>query len=88
MVEEFTPQPDGSYLISCSANLYDLFDRFNVKGDNDSNSISGWVLDQMGRLPVEGDTFIYENMNVTVTRVDNRRILEIKVAVQPHEEED
>ncbi len=88
VVEEFTPQPDGSYLISCSANLYDLFDRFNVKGDNDSNSISGWVLDQMGRLPVEGDTFIYENMNVTVTRVDNRRILEIKVAVQPHEEED
>lgn len=88
VVEEFTPQPDGSYLISCSANLYDLFDRFHVKGDNDSNSISGWVLDQMGRLPVEGDTFVYENMKVTVTRVDNRRILEIKVAVLPQEEEE
>lgn len=83
VVEEFTPQPDGSYLISCSANLYDLFDRFRIKGDNDSSSISGWVLDQMGRLPVEGDTFVYENLHVTVTQVDNRRILQIRVAVDP-----
>lgn len=86
VVEEFKKQEDGSYLISCSANLDDLFDRFSIRADDiDSASISGWVLDQLGRLPVEGDQFIYENLAVTVTKLDQRRILEIRVAVLPEE---
>ena len=86
IVEEFKKQEDGSYLISCSANLDDLFDRFSIRADDiDSASISGWVLDQLGRLPVEGDQFIYENLAVTVTKLDQRRILEIRVAVLPEE---
>ena len=35
--------------------------------------------------PVEGDQFIYENLAVTVTKLDQRRILEIRVAVLPEE---
>ncbi len=89
VIEEFKPQEDGSYLISCSANLDDLFDRFSIRAtDIDSASISGWVLDQLGRLPVEGDRFVYENLDVTVTRLDHRRILEIRVAVIPEEEDE
>ena len=89
VIEEFKPQEDGSYLISCTANLDDLFDRFSIRAtDIDSASISGWVLDQLGRLPVEGDRFVYENLDVTVTRLDHRRILEIRVAVIPEEEEE
>ncbi len=89
VIEEFKPQEDGSYLISCSASLDDLFDRFSLRAvDIDSASISGWVLEQLGRVPVEGDHFNYENLDVTVTRVDHRRILEIRVAVIPSDEEE
>ena len=89
VIEEFKPQEDGSYLISCSASLDDLCDRFSLRAvDIDSASISGWVLEQLGRVPVEGDHFTYENLDVTVTRVDHRRILEIRVAVIPSDEEE
>ncbi len=89
IIEEFKPQDDGSYLISCSANLDDLFDRFSIRAtDIDSASISGWVLDQLGRMPVEGDHFVYENLDVTVTKLDHRRILEIRVALLPEEEDE
>lgn len=89
VIEEFKPQEDGSYLISCTANLDDLFDRFSIRAtDIDSASISGWVMDQLGRLPVEGDRFIYENLDVTVTRLDHRRILEIRVAEIPEEDDE
>ena len=89
VIEEFKQQEDGSYLISCSANLDDLFDRFSVRAvDIDSASISGWVMDQMGRLPVEGDHFVYENLDVTVTKLEHHRILEIRVAVIPEPEEE
>ena len=89
IIEEFKPQPDGSYLISCSASLDDLFDRFSTRSvDIDSASISGWILEELGRVPVEGDHFIYENLDVTVTRVDHRRTLEIRVVKIPDPEED
>ncbi|MBR5533778.1 MAG: HlyC/CorC family transporter [Ruminiclostridium sp.] len=89
IIEEFKQQEDGSYLISCSANLDDLFDRFSVRAvDIDSASISGWVMDQMGRLPVEGDHFVYENLDVTVTKLEHHRIIEIRVAVIPEPEEE
>ena len=87
VIEEFKKQEDGSYLISCSADLTDLFDLFKIKGECDSNTISGWVMEQIGRVPEEGDRFVSDGLDVTVTKVDHRRVLEIRVAVLPGEEE-
>ena len=86
VIEEFRKQPDGSYLISCSADLTDLFDLFAIKGECDSNTISGWVMERIGKVPEEGDHFVSDGLDVTVTRVDHRRVLEIRVVVLPGEE--
>ena len=88
VIEEFKKQEDGSYLISCSADLTDLFDLFSIKGECDANTISGWVMEQIGRIPEEGDHFISDGLDVTVTKVDHRRVLEIRVEVLPQPEED
>ena len=87
VIEEFKKEPDGSYLISCSADLTDLFDLFSLQNECDSNTISGWVMEQIGRIPEEGDHFETEGLDVTVTRVDHRRVMEIRVIPQPQEEE-
>lgn len=81
VIEEFKKEPDGSYLISCSADLTDLFDLFSLRGECDSNTISGWVMEQIGRIPEEGDRFEAEGLDVTVTKVDHRRVMEIRVVV-------
>ena len=81
VVEEFKKQPDGSYLISCNANLTDLYDLFSLKGESDSTTVSGWVMEGLGRIPEEGDRFTQDGLDVTVTRVDHRRVLEISVVV-------
>ncbi|MEG2456098.1 MAG: hemolysin family protein, partial [Oscillospiraceae bacterium] len=83
VIEQFQREPDGSYRISCSADLTDLYDLFSITGKCDYATVSGWVLEEIGRIPEEGDTFTYENLDVTVTRVDHRRVLEIRVVVQP-----
>ena len=88
VIEEFQKQEDGSYLISCNADLTDLFDLFAIKGDCDANTVSGWVMEQVGRVPEEGDQFQADGLDVTVTRVDHRRVLEIRVVVLPPEEPD
>ncbi|MCI8476988.1 MAG: HlyC/CorC family transporter [Oscillospiraceae bacterium] len=88
VIEEFKKEPDGSYLISCSADLTDLFDLFTLQNECDSNTISGWVMEQIGRIPEEGDRFETEGLDVTVTKVDHRRVMEIRVIPQPPQEDE
>ncbi len=81
VIEIFQKQPDESYLIACSADLDDMYDLFQVKGTCDAATVSGWVLEQVGRVPEVGDHFEAEGLDVTVTRVEHRRVLEIQVRV-------
>ena len=88
VIENFRKQEDGSYLISCSADLADLYDLFSLTGECDAATVSGWVMEQLGHVPNSGDRFTAEGLDVTVTKVDHRRVLEIRVVVLPKEEKD
>lgn len=86
VIETFQKQPDGSYLIACSADLDDMYDLFQVKGTCGAATVSGWVLEQVGRVPEAGDCFQAEGLDVTVTQVEHRRVLEIRVRVMEETE--
>lgn len=79
VIETFQKQADGSYLIACSADLDDMYDLFQVKGTCDAATVSGWVMEQVGRVPEVGDHFQAEGLDVSVTKVEHRRVLEIQV---------
>ncbi len=88
VIETFRKQEDGSYIIACSANLDDMYDLFELKGSCEAATVSGWVLEQVGRLPEEGDHFQAEGLDVTVLKVEQRRVLEIRVEVLEVEPEE
>ena len=80
VVESFKKLPDGSFLIDCATSLKDMQEMFGIQGDFDATTVGGWVLDQMGRIPTVGDSFVYDNrLSVRVTRVESTRVLEISV---------
>ncbi|MEE0434796.1 MAG: hemolysin family protein [Peptococcaceae bacterium] len=79
VVEAFKKQADGSYLVDCTADLDDMYDLFQVKGKCEASTVSGWVLEQIDRIPDVGDRFSAEGLDVVVTQVDNRRVIEIRV---------
>lgn len=86
--EEFRLNPDGSYTIDCSANLEDMFDLFSIDEERDYVSVSGWVMEELGRIPVEGDRFTDGRLHVTVTKTDGRRVMEIRVVQELPQRED
>jgi CBS domain containing-hemolysin-like protein len=89
VVEEFKQEPDGSWLIACSADLNDVFRLFDLKDDDvEASTLSGWVVEELGHVPEEGDTFQYENLNVTVTKMDKLRVVEIRIRQDQSETED
>ncbi len=90
VVEEFEKLGDNTYRIVCSANLDEMFELFEMKADEDTDmtTVSGWVMERLGRIPEEGDTFDSDGLHVTVTKTDARRVIEIEVVVTPAPEED
>ena len=45
------------------------------------------MLEQLGKMAEFGDTFEYKNLSVTVTDVEQRRVIEISVKVEEPKEE-
>ena len=82
VVEDFKEMPDGSVAVLCNVLPEKMFEYFGISGaQTDASSVGGWVLENLGKLAEEGDTFSYENLDVTVTKVLERRIIEIAVRV-------
>lgn len=90
VIEEFRKQSDGSYLVACSADLDDLYDLFDMKPgqEYDASTVSGWVMEEIGRVPDVGDRFQADGLDVCVTRVEHRRVMEIRVRPLPPEREE
>lgn len=83
VTEEIKKNEDGSYTITCSTSLDKIRDMFQIRKEYDFATVSGWVMDELGKIPEEGDSFTYDNLTVTVTKVDFRRAVEIRVVVAP-----
>lgn len=80
-VEQFRQQTDGSWLVSGSANIEDLFEKLSIPEDEniDSVTVSGLVQELTSRLPTVGDTFILGRYEGVVTRTVHRRVQEVRL---------
>ena len=87
VVEMIRKQEDGSYLISCSASVDDVFQLFDLRPKEDFSSISSWVMESLGRIPRVGDQFTCENLQITVTEIHRMRVMQIRVDLLPEPEE-
>ena len=70
---------EGAYLISCAESPEIMKDLFHEDPGDANTTMGGWVAEQLGRIPVQGDTFLWEELKVTVTKTDGRRVLEVEV---------
>lgn len=77
--EPFRQQDSSTYLVDCSVSLDSFCDMFHIAPDSDSNSLGGWVMEQLRKIPDPGDSFVYGDLTVTVTATNDRRVEEVKV---------
>ena len=79
--------PD-TWLVDAGMDFDDFAAFFHLKTDSEMVSVSGWVMEQFGRVPEAGDSFTFDDLAVRVTRVENHRIEEIQVTRQTPEPAD
>ncbi|MEH2934503.1 hemolysin family protein [Acutalibacter sp. JLR.KK004] len=75
----FQKVKEGEYRVFCSADLDDLFEFFHISCETEASTINGWILENLDRIPAEGDVFAYQGLTFTVARVENNRTEEVLV---------
>ena len=57
----------------------DFAEFFQLKTDSEMVSVSGWVMEQFGRVPEAGEEFEWNGLHVRVKSVEAHRIEQIEV---------
>lgn len=78
---DFTLLTDNTYVVNGKTNFEDFCHHFNLKANSGSTSVAGWVMEMMGKIPAQGDSFTYKNLTIAIEKVNDKRIRKVKVTV-------
>ena len=79
--EPFHMVDPNTYILEGDVTFDDFCSFFNVKGEADSVSIAGWIMEQMGKIPEQGDSFTYGNLTISIEQISDNRILKVRVTM-------
>lgn len=85
IVQEIEQVAENEYLVLGNANLEKMFELLEKEIELEVVTVSGWVMNMLGRIPEKGDTFTYENLQVTVLEMDGKRVEKIRLIVEKEE---
>jgi CBS domain containing-hemolysin-like protein len=74
-------ETDGTWVLDASLDLrrVEHLMGHRLTGDDSFSTLAGYVLQQLGRLPSVGDTFVSESLRFEVVAMDGARIERLKV---------
>lgn len=84
---EFICIDDDHFIADGDMRIYDFFDEFDMDieededFEDDSATIGGWVTTMLDGEAGKGDSFKYENLEITVLEADEKRIEKISVTI-------
>ena len=90
VTNDYKELDDGSFIVKCSADLDDFFDKFDICVDSDEDmpqTVNGFIMKELETFPQVGDSFEYQNLNIEIKKIGSKRVEEIKVTVIKNEEE-
>jgi CBS domain containing-hemolysin-like protein len=87
IIEEIVTQEDNSIKVLCTTDIDKLFDHFDMEAESDSNTVSGWIMEQLRRIPEAGDTFTWRTLHVTVTKTEGNIAEECVIRIIEKSEE-
>lgn len=87
IVEFIKKVADNTYEIDAGMDINDFSKFFDIDCESDSTLVSGWVMEMLGKIPDEKDSFTYDNLIVEIAKTDSHRVLSIKVIEKQKAEE-
>lgn len=81
------PLPDGSVEVDGKINIFELNEKLKINlPSEDFNTISGFIVDLLGRVPRKDEEIKYKDFKFTVLDANRRRIIKLKLKKEAVEE--
>ena len=87
--EEVVEKAEGEYELDGDMTIADFLELIGRNEDTfecESETVGGWTLEMFGGFPKEGDSFTFEDLTVTVLKMDGLRVERVLVKKNPPEE--
>lgn len=72
----------GGYSVSSDMNIFDLLEELEVKQPDfelQNHTVGGFVIEMLAHIPEVGESVQYQNLKLTVTEMDDQRIMRLLV---------
>lgn len=89
--QEVVERADGEYELDGDMSIYDFLELVGIPEEDfeaESVTLGGWTVERFGAFPKKGDGFRYKNVDVTVLKMDGRRVQKLLVKVDSLTEEE
>lgn len=88
---EIVKRNDGTYLVDGQIHFYDFlsyFEKGDWEGEQDFDTLAGFVLHQLEHIPVTGESFEWRGFQFEVIDMDGQRIDKVMVKISEELKED
>ena len=77
----FVDAKDGGYIVNAKMSISDVEEELKIKLPENSeyDTIGGFVVTVLGKVPQQGETFLSDGVVVTVLEADERRVRRVKL---------
>ena len=84
---EIVERADGSFLVDAQIPFYDFLSKFErtewmMEGDQDFDTLAGFIIHQLEKIPVTGNTMEWKIFTFEIVDMDNHRIDKILVTIR------
>ena len=86
--EFFKKTGENTYRVDASVDFEDFCEFFGISDETEMVSLSGWLSEQLGKIPERGDYFEYSNLSVRILAVEGHRVEQISVKVLEEDKEE
>lgn len=89
--EEFIEIGENCYEADGDMRLKDFLDEFDKEDEDeedDNATVGGWAVERIGGYPKLHESFVFEDLTVTIIKKDRLRVLRVKVEVDPQWEDE
>ena len=86
----FKKVDEMTFIVSGDENLAEMYDKLDLllPEDIDATTVSGFVIEQMDKIPEVGEVLELNNMTVEVTKATEKHVQEVKIVLKPDEDND
>jgi len=81
-ISNFFKEDESSYIVNGNAPLDKTFELFNLNDEEENfeaNTVSGWILEYLGEIPISGATFKFKNLQVDILQSTIKKINKVRI---------